>query len=171
MNSADIITEVFKNTTYVEEPQVIISPDRRINEGIRGTVVNKYPPGYVPVLQPDMVSLNASSVADMFIPDLKKPQLEAVLAKADMDRRATTTRRVDYMEKGDFEQYMDDYSQSLTMAGIENKVEMMRRAGFSQDEAISAIQKIRAEDAVKIAKKSAPYNNFDDVMKTIRAIS
>jgi len=171
MNSADIITEVFKNTTYVEEPQVIISPDRRIAEGIRGEVLNKYPPGYVPVLQPDMVSLNSSTVADMFIPALKKPQLEAVLAKAEMDRRATTAQRVDYLEKGEFDKYMDDYSQSLTMAGIENKVEMMRRAGFSQDEAISAIQKIRAENAYKIAKKTAPYNNFDDVMKTIRAIS
>jgi hypothetical protein len=107
----------------------------------------------------------------MFIPGLKKPQLEAVLAKADSDRRATTSRRVDFMEKGDFEKYMDDYSESLTMAGIENKVEMMRRAGFSQDEAIAAIQKVRAESAFKIAKKTAPYNNFDDVMKTIRAIS
>jgi hypothetical protein len=171
MNSADIITQVFKNTTYVEEPQVIISPDRRITEGIRGTVVNKYPPGFVPVLQPNMVSMNAAEVADMFIPGLKSPQLEAVLAKADSDRRATTTHRIDHMQKGDFDKYMDDYSESLTMAGIENKVEMMRRAGFSQDEAIAAIQKIRAESALKIAMKTAPYNNFDDVMKTIRAIS
>lgn len=171
MNTAAIITNVFKNVTYVEPPEVIISPDRLITGVVTGMTIKKYPIGFTPVLESDAVNENfGSSVADMFVPRMKPIQLQEVLAKAELDRQASASYRIDNLQKGDFEKYIDDYMESLTMAGIENKVEMMRKHGYSQDEAIEAIKKIRSENALKIAKKTAPYNNFDDAIKSIRRV-
>ena len=157
-----------RTTTYVEPPQVIISPDRIIHDKILGLMVNSLPPGVVPVRQTDMVASMASDIADMFIPTPKAPQLEAILAKAEMDRRATTTHRIDHMQHGDMDKYMEEYGQTLTMASVENKVEMMRRAGYSESEAIEAIKHLRAKRAIEMVKRQAPYNHTDDVIKSIR---
>ena len=157
-----------RTTNYVEPPQVIISPDRIIWDKVLGLVVNKLPPGVVPTLKMDMVSTKAADIADMFIPTPKAPQLEAILAKADLDRRATTTHRIDHLQHGDMDTYMAEYAQTLTMAAVENKVEMMRRAGYSEAEAIEAIKHIRAKRAIEIVKRHAPYNHTDDIIKSIR---
>ena len=159
-----------RTTTYVEPPQVMISPDRIIWDKVIGLTVNKLPPGVVPTLQSDLVSSKASDIADMFIPTPKAPQLEAILAKAELDRRATTTHRIDHMQHGDMEKYVEEYGQTLTMASVENKVEMMRRAGYSESEAIEAIKHIRAKRAIEIVKRHAPYNHTDDVIKSIRRV-
>ena len=157
-----------RTTNYVEPPQVIISPDRIIRDKILGLMVNKLPPGVVPTLQSNMVATMASDIADMFVPELKAPQLEAVLAKAEMDRRSVTTHRVDHLQHGDMDKYMEEYGQTLTMAAVENKVEMMRRAGYSETEAIEAIKHIRAKKAIELVKRQAPYNHTDDIIKSIR---
>jgi len=157
-----------RTTNYVEPPQVIISPDRLINDRILGLMVNKLPPGVVPVLQTNMVSSKDADIADMFVPTPKAPQLEAILAKAELDRRATTTHRIDHLQHGDMDKYMEEYGQTLTMASVENKVEMMRRAGYSETEAIEAIKHIRAKRAIEIVKRQAPYNHTDDIIKSIR---
>ena len=157
-----------RTTNYVEPPQVIISPDRMINDRILGLLVNKLPPGVVPTLQSDMVASMTSDIADMFVPTPKAPQLEAILAKAEMDRRVTTTHRIDHLQHGDMDKYMEEYGQTLTMASVENKVEMMRRAGYSESEAIEAIKHIRAKRAVEIVKRHAPFNHVDDAIKSIR---
>ena len=171
MNTADIITNVFKNVTYVEPPEVIISPDRLITGIITGMTIKQYPIGFTPVLESDAVNDTfGSTVADISGPRMVPIQLQEVLAKADMDRKAAASYRIDNLQAGDFEKYVDNYMESLTMAGIENKVEMMRRHGYSQDEAIEAIKKIRSENALKIAKKTAPYNNFEDAIKSIRRV-
>jgi len=157
-----------RTTNYVEAPQVIISPDRMINDRILGLMVNSLPPGVVPVLNPNLVPSDAAVIADMFIPTPKAPQLEAILAKAEMDRRVTTTHRIDHLQHDDMDKYMEEYGQTLTMASVENKVEMMRRAGYSESEAIEAIKHIRAKRAIEMVKKHAPYNHTDDIIKSIR---
>jgi hypothetical protein len=157
-----------RTTNYVEAPQVIISPDSLITSRILGLMVNKLPPGVVPTLQSDMVSSNAADIADMFVPELRAPQLEAVLAKVELDRQSVTTHRIDHLQHDDMDKYMEEYSQNLTMAAVENKVEMMRRAGYSESEAIEAIKTIRAKKAIEIAARRAPYNHTDDIIKSIR---
>lgn len=162
---------MFKNVTYVEPPEVIISPDRLITGVITGMTISKYPIGFTPVLQSDAVNENfGSSIADISGPRMVPIQLQEVLAKADLDRKAAASYRIDNLQAGDFEKYIDNYMESLTMTGIENKVEMMRKHGYSQDEAIEAIKKVRSENAFKIAKKMAPYNNFEDAIKSIRSV-
>jgi len=163
-----LIYGTVRTTNYVEPPQVLISPDRRINDRILGLVANKLPPGVVPTLKTDLVSSKAADIADMFIPTPKAPQLEAILAKAELDRRATTTHRIDHLQHGDMDTYMAEYGETLTMAAVENKVEMMRRAGYSETEAIEAIKHIRAKRAIEIVKRNAPYNHTDDIIKSIR---
>jgi len=157
-----------RTTNYVEAPQVITSPDELITSRILGLIVNKLPPGVVPTLQSDLVSSKDTDIADMFVPTPKAPQLEAICAKAELDRRAVSSHRIDHLQHGDMDKYMEEYGQTLTMASVENKVEMMRRAGYSETEAIEAIKHIRAKKAIELVKRHAPYNHTDDIIKSIR---
>ena len=163
-----LVMGTVRTTNYVEPPQVIISPDSIIRGKILGLMINKLPPGVVPVLSPNLVPSDAATIADMFVPTPRAPQLEAIFAKAEMDRRATTTHRIDHLQHGDMDKYMAEYAETLTMASVENKVEMMRRAGYSEDEAIQAIKSLRAKKAMELVNRQAPYNHMDDIIKSIR---
>ena len=157
-----------RTTNYVEPPQVIISPDSLITARILGLMVDKLPPGVVPTLKPDLVPSDAATIADMFIPTPRATQLEEMYAKIELDRQSVTTHRIDHLQHGDMDKYMEEYGQSLTMASVENKVEMMRKAGYSEDEAIQAIKAIRAKKAMELVARQAPYNTTDDIIKSIR---
>ncbi len=163
-----LILGTVRTTNYVEPPQVIISPDRLINERILGLIVNKLAPGVVPTLDSDLVSVSDASIAEMFIPTPRSIQLEQMYAKIELDRQAVTSHRIDHLQNDDMDKYMEEYAQSLTMAAVENKVEMMRRAGYSEDEAIEAIKQIRAKKALELAARRAPYNTTEEIIKSIR---
>jgi len=163
-----LILGTVRTTNYVEPPQVIISPDSLINQRILGLIVNKLAPGVVPTLQSDLVSVSDASIAEMFIPTPRSIQLEQMYAKIELDRQAVTSHRIDHLQNDDMDKYMEEYGQSLTMASVENKVEMMRRAGYSEDEAIEAIKQIRAKKALELAARRAPYNTTEEIIKSIR---
>jgi hypothetical protein len=163
-----LVIGTVRTTNYVEPPQVIISPDRLITERILGLMVDKLPPGVVPTLKSDLVSDDAATISELFIPTPRSIQIEQMYAKIELDRQSVTTHRIDHLQHGDMDKYMEEYAQNLTMAAVENKVEMMRRAGYSEDEAIEAIKQIRAKKAIEIAGRRAPYNTADEIIKSIR---
>lgn len=157
-----------RTTNYVEPPQVIISPDSLLTARILGLMVDKLPPGVVPTLKSDLVSDDAATISELFIPTPRSTQLEQMYAKIELDRQATTSRRIDHLQNDDMDKYMEEYGQSLTMASVENKVEMMRKAGYSEDEAIQAIKTIRAKKAMELVARQAPYNTTEEIIKSIR---